>query len=111
MASQFDAATLERARNHPVPGQFFNPRTGMWQPIDQPPPFSSSTTGGVVCIVLLFVCSCAYLSRTPRFQDALFSRKRGPLGILWKAAVLGTRLHAWFAAACAIAGFWVLFFA
>ena len=108
--STLDEQVRQRAARHGVPGQFLNPRTGVWESIDAPPPFSSSTFAGVMCLLLLGVCTCAFLSRTPRCQGA-FTTKRGPMGVLWKAAVLGTRLHAWVAAACFGMGCYVLFVA
>ena len=105
-----DAAARERARHHPVPNQFYNAKTGLWQPFDQPPPFSSSTTAGVIAVVLLAVCTCAYFSRTPHTQS-WFSTKRGPAGVLYKAAIVGSRLHAWVAVACMVMGFYVMMFA
>ncbi|CAJ0573238.1 unnamed protein product, partial [Mesorhabditis spiculigera] len=47
---------------------------------------------GLITVVLLLVCTCAYLKRVPRIST-LIADKNAPLGVFYKAAVVGTRLH------------------
>ena len=57
---------------------------------------------GVVVILLLFVCSCAYISRIPRLKSFLLSEKKGFWGLFRKGAVIGVRLH-WHTGLCCAA--------
>jgi len=48
---------------------------------------------GILIFSLLLICTCAYLKRIPKLRQWMFSEKKGFLGIFYKAAVIGTRLH------------------
>ncbi|XP_075766675.1 protein kish-B [Pelodiscus sinensis] len=63
---------------------------------------------GVLVLGLLFVCTCAYLRKVPRLKAWLLSEKRGVWGVFYKAAVIGTRLHAAVAISCIVMAFYVL---
>jgi len=47
---------------------------------------------GILAIVLLFICSSTFLFRVPKLRPILFQSKSGLLGILYKCAIIGTRL-------------------
>ncbi|XP_065259027.1 protein kish-B [Emys orbicularis] len=64
---------------------------------------------GVLVFGLLFVCTCAYFRKVPRLKTWLLSEKRGVWGVFYKAAVIGTRLHAAVAISCIVMAFYVLF--
>ena len=64
---------------------------------------------GVIVFVLLVICTCAYFKRVPRLKQLLLSEKKGLFGALYKAAVIGTRLHWAVAATCCIMAVYVLF--
>ncbi|XP_068774144.1 protein kish-B [Struthio camelus] len=63
---------------------------------------------GLLVFGLLFVCTCAYLRKVPRLKAWLLSEKRGVWGVFYKAAVIGTRLHAAVAVSCVLMAFYVL---
>jgi len=48
---------------------------------------------GILIFSLLLICTSAYLKRVPRLKQWMFSEKKGFLGIFYKAAIIGTRLH------------------
>ena len=48
-------------------------------------------------MILLFICTCAYLRPRMKFLD---NHKKGLSGIFWKAARIGERLSPWVAASC-----------
>ena len=55
---------------------------------------------GLVTASLLIICSSAYLARVPRLKTWFFSQKRGGYkGLLYKAQVIGIRLH-WAVSLC-----------
>lgn len=64
---------------------------------------------GILVFGLLFVCTCAYFKKVPRLKTWLLSEKKGVWGVFYKAAVIGTRLHAAVAIACIVMAFYVLF--
>lgn len=64
---------------------------------------------GILVFGLLFVCTCAYFKKVPRLKTWLLSEKKGVWGVFYKAAVIGTRLHAAVAIACVVMAFYVLF--
>ena len=64
---------------------------------------------GLIVFSLLVICTCAYLKRVPRLKDTLFSEKKGLFGVLYKAAVIGIRLHWVVSAACTTMAVYVLF--
>uniref|UniRef100_A0A670J9G1 Protein kish-B n=1 Tax=Podarcis muralis TaxID=64176 RepID=A0A670J9G1_PODMU len=83
-------------------------------PQSDPAPRSSSLTNlysldGLLVFGLLFVCTCAYFRKVPRLKVWLLSEKRGVWGVFYKAAVIGTRLHAAVAISCIVMAFYVLF--
>nr|KAF6414599.1 transmembrane protein 167B [Molossus molossus] len=55
---------------------------------------------GILVFGLLFVCTCAYFKKVPRLKTWLLSEKKGVWGVFYKAAVIGTRLHAAVAITC-----------
>ena len=64
---------------------------------------------GLITAALLVICTSAYLSRVPRLKAWLFSQKRGGYkGVLYKAQVLGTRLHWAVSASCVGMAFYLL---
>lgn len=64
---------------------------------------------GILVFGLLFVCTCAYFKKVPRLKTWLLSEKKGVWGVFYKAAVIGTRLHAAVAVTCVVMAFYVLF--
>ncbi|XP_042320234.1 protein kish-B [Sceloporus undulatus] len=64
---------------------------------------------GLLVFGLLFICTCAYFRKVPRLKVWLLSEKRGVWGVFYKAAVIGTRLHAAVAISCIVMAFYVLF--
>ena len=64
---------------------------------------------GLVIFALLVICTCAYIKKVPRLRDFLLSEKKGLFGALYKAAVIGTRLHWAVSAACIAMAVYVLF--
>ncbi|XP_003220461.2 protein kish-B [Anolis carolinensis] len=64
---------------------------------------------GLLVFGLLFICTCAYFRKVPRLKTWLLSEKRGVWGVFYKAAVIGTRLHAAVAMSCIVMAFYVLF--
>ena len=64
---------------------------------------------GLVIFALLVICTCAYIKKVPRLRDFLLSEKKGLFGALYKAAVIGTRLHWAVSAACIAMAAYVLF--
>ncbi|XP_042656156.1 protein kish-B [Tyto alba] len=63
---------------------------------------------GLLVFALLLVCTCAYLRKVPRARAWLLGEKRGIWGVLYKAAVIGTRLHVAVAISCVLMAFYVL---
>ena len=64
---------------------------------------------GLIVLGLLVICTCAYLRSVPRLKKLLFSEKKGFLGALYKASVIGTRLHWVVSVTCVLMAFYVLF--
>ncbi|EDQ91328.1 uncharacterized protein MONBRDRAFT_14967 [Monosiga brevicollis MX1] len=64
---------------------------------------------GMVIFVLLVICTCAYMKRVPRLKQMFLSEKKGFFGALYKAAVIGTRLHLFVSLTAAATGFYLLF--
>ena len=64
---------------------------------------------GLVIFALLVICTCAYIKKVPRLRDFFLSEKKGLFGALYKAAVIGTRLHWAVSAACIAMAVYVLF--
>lgn len=58
-------------------------------------------------------CTCLHCTvnaqRVPRLRAMLLSEKRGAWGALYKAAVIGTRLHWQVSVACCLMAFVILF--
>lgn len=63
---------------------------------------------GLIIFVLLVICTCAYIKRVPRLKQLFLSEKKGLFGALYKAAVIGTRLHWAVSIACVVMAFYVL---
>ena len=64
---------------------------------------------GVLSAALLFVCACSYLRRVPVLRRSLMRPREGPLGVLYKAALVGRRLHAAVSLACTGMAVYLLF--
>ncbi|CAH1265517.1 protein kish-B-like [Branchiostoma floridae x Branchiostoma belcheri] len=64
---------------------------------------------GLLVFALLVICTCAYMKRVPKLKQWFLSEKKGALGVFYKAAVIGTRLHVPVAATCVIMAFYVMF--
>lgn len=65
---------------------------------------------GLVVVALLVICTCAYIRQVPRLKQFFLSERKGPFGALYKASVIGTRLHVFVSAACVTMAFYVLLF-
>lgn len=63
---------------------------------------------GVMVLALLVVCTCAYIRRVPKLKEFLLSEKKGVFGVLYKAAVIGIRLHWLVSLSCAVMGLYIL---
>ncbi|KAF6038341.1 TMEM167B [Bugula neritina] len=48
---------------------------------------------GLVVFALMFISTCAYIKKVPRLKSWILSEKKGFMGVFYKAAVIGTRLH------------------
>lgn len=64
---------------------------------------------GLIIFALLVICTCAYIKKVPRLRDFFLSEKKGLFGALYKAAVIGTRLHWAVSATCVAMAVYVLF--
>ncbi|XP_021343329.1 protein kish-B-like [Mizuhopecten yessoensis] len=63
---------------------------------------------GIIIFGLLVVCTCAYMRRVPRLKQWFLSEKKGLMGVLYKASVIGTRLHIPVAIICTLMAVYVL---
>ncbi|XP_002742136.1 protein kish-B-like [Saccoglossus kowalevskii] len=64
---------------------------------------------GLLVLALLIICTCAYMKRVPKLKQWFLSDKKGFMGVFYKAAVIGTRLHLAVATSCVIMGFYIMF--
>eukprot|EP00037_Helgoeca_nana_P023716 m.246766 g.246766 ORF g.246766 m.246766 type:complete len:74 (+) comp26436_c0_seq1:330-551(+) len=64
---------------------------------------------GMIVIVLLFICLCAYMRRVKRLKEFFLTEKNGPMGSLYKASIIGTRLHWAVSLSCLAMSVYVLF--
>ncbi|XP_077985279.1 protein kish-B-like [Glandiceps talaboti] len=64
---------------------------------------------GLIILGLLIVCTCAYMKRVPRLKQWFLSEKKGFMGVFYKAAVVGTRLHLAVACSCVTMAFYIMF--
>lgn len=64
---------------------------------------------GIIIFVLLIICTCAYIKGVPRLKGFFLSEKKGLFGALYKASVIGTRLHWAVSVACVAMAVYVLF--
>ena len=64
---------------------------------------------GLIIFGLLVICTCAYIKRVPRLKEFFLSEKKGLFGALYKASVIGTRLHWAVATACVTMAVYILF--
>lgn len=64
---------------------------------------------GLIIFGLLVICTCAYMKSVPRLKQIFLSEKKGLFGALYKAAVLGTRLHWAVATACVVMAVYIMF--
>jgi len=63
---------------------------------------------GIIVLALLVICTCAYIRRVPKLKELLLSEKKGVFGVLYKAAVIGVRLHWVVSLSCTMMGIYVL---
>ena len=63
---------------------------------------------GLIIFTLLVICTCAYIRRVPRLKQLFLSEKKGLFGALYKAAVIGTRLHWAVSIACVVMAFYII---
>ena len=63
---------------------------------------------GLLTAALLICCSCAYIRRVPRLRQMFLSEKSGAL---YKASVIGTRLHWQVSLSCALMAAYLIFVA
>ena len=63
---------------------------------------------GLIIFTLLVICTCAYIKRVPRLKQLFLSEKKGLFGALYKAAVIGTRLHWAVSIACVVMAFYII---
>ena len=66
---------------------------------------------GLLTAALLICCSCAYIRRVPRLRQMFLSEKSGAWGTLYKASVIGTRLHWQVSLSCALMAAYLIFVA
>jgi len=64
---------------------------------------------GIIIAVLLIICTCAYIWTVPRLRQMLLSEKKGLFGALYKAAVIGRRLHWVVSGACVTMAVYTMF--
>ncbi|XP_070557917.1 protein kish-B-like [Ptychodera flava] len=64
---------------------------------------------GLIVFGLLVICTCAYMKRVPRLKQWFLSEKKGFMGVFYKAAVIGTRLHLAVASTCVFMAFYIMF--
>jgi len=64
---------------------------------------------GIFVFGLLMICTCSYMRKIPKLKQWFLSEKKGFLGVCYKCAVIGTRLHIPVALSCIIMAFVVLF--
>ena len=54
---------------------------------------SAYSLEGFLVLLVLFVCSCAYISRIPRLRTWMLSDRKGFFGLFRKGAVIALRLN------------------
>ncbi len=64
---------------------------------------------GLVVAVLLIICTCAYIWTVPKLRETFLSEKKGLFGALYKAAVIGRRLHWVVSGACITMAIYIMF--
>lgn len=64
---------------------------------------------GLIVLTLLVICTCAYMRGVPRLKQFFLSEKKGLFGALYKAAVIGTRLHWAVASVCVATAVYIMF--
>ena len=64
---------------------------------------------GLIIFGLLMICTCAYLRGVPKIKQLFFSEKSGVFGALYKASVIGTRLHWAVSICCVTMAIYILF--
>jgi len=68
------------------------------------------SASGLLVALLLLICTAAYLHQVPRLREWLFAEKKGVQGALYKASVIGRRLHMPVALLCFATAAGLLFF-
>ncbi|KAJ5072097.1 protein kish-b [Anaeramoeba ignava] len=61
---------------------------------------------GFVAVILLIICSTAYLRTTKRLKEMFLKTKKG---ILYKASVIGIRLHYFVSISCFLLAGYITF--
>ena len=64
---------------------------------------------GALSALILFTTTCTFLRRVQRLSRTLFSEKTGAWGTLYKAAIIGKRMHWQCSLACALMGVYIVF--
>lgn len=64
---------------------------------------------GVIVFTLLVICTCAYIMTVPRLKGLFLSEKKGLFGALYKAAIIGRRLHWLVSGACLTMAIYIMF--
>ena len=67
-----------------------------------------SNLDGLIAALLVFVCSCVMLRRVKAMQPLFMRQQFGPLSVLLKASVIGTRLATPIAFACFALALYIL---
>ncbi|EDV25160.1 uncharacterized protein TRIADDRAFT_25901, partial [Trichoplax adhaerens] len=63
---------------------------------------------GVLAIGLLIICTCAYMRHIPKLREWLLTEKKGLMGVLYKASIIGTRLHWMVSLSCIAMSLYIL---
>ena len=63
---------------------------------------------GLVVVALLVICTCAYVRQVPKLKQFFLSEKKGIFGALYKASIIGTRLHIFISIFCTITAFYLI---
>ena len=81
-----------------------------FKPFAIPPTMTNAYTfDGLIVFSLLVICTCAYIKTVPRLKQLFLSEKKGLWGTLYKAAVIGTRLHWVVSTSCVLMAVYVMF--
>jgi hypothetical protein len=68
-----------------------------------------SSVGGLLCCILLFICSCVHIRRVKALKHMLvLAKESGPFSIFHKASVVGIRLQVQLGISCIILAIFIL---